>query len=148
MAKSLTPKQARFASLVAKGQTKTQAYRTAYEATGMKQSTIKVEAHKVSKLPHVAEAIDSYKRQDGPSKRVQEQLEADWVIERLMDMASREHYPPASRVRSLELLGKISGLFDDRVTVTTLRSPEELEEELIAKLKSSGIWTKMLEEPN
>ena len=37
-------------------------------------------------------------------------------------------------VRALEVLGKIGGLFDNKVTVTTQRSPEELEKELIEKL--------------
>lgn len=32
------------------------------------------------------------------------------------------------------MLGKIGGLLDNKVTVTTQRSPEELEKELIEKL--------------
>ena len=59
MKRLLTNKQARFASLVARGQTKSQAYRSAYDAGRMKQTSIKVEANKVSKLPHVAGAIKS-----------------------------------------------------------------------------------------
>ena len=59
MKRPLTNKQAKFASLVARGQTKSQAYRSAYDAGRMKQTSIKVEANKVSKLPHVAGAIKS-----------------------------------------------------------------------------------------
>ena len=37
-------------------------------------------------------------------------------------------------VRALEVLGKIGGLFDKEVRITTERSPEELEKELVEKL--------------
>ncbi len=42
-------------------------------------------------------------------------------------------------MRALEVLGKIGGLFDKTVTVTTLKSPEELEKELVEKL-SEFFW--------
>ena len=37
-------------------------------------------------------------------------------------------------MRALEVLGKIGGLFDKAVTVTTQKRPEELEKELVEKL--------------
>ena len=37
-------------------------------------------------------------------------------------------------MRALEVLGKIGGLFDKTVTVTTQRSVEEVEKELVEKL--------------
>ena len=61
-------------------------------------------------------------------------LTDDWIIQRLQEEATDESNPPASRVRSLEVLGKIGGLFDNKVTVTTQRSVEEVEKELVEKL--------------
>lgn len=134
MKKPLTNKQAKFASLVARGQTKSQAYRSAYDARHMKSSSIKVEANKVSNLPHVADAIQSLRENHEPTERTVEALTDDWIIEKLQQEASDESNPPHSRVRALEVLGKIGGLFDKTVTVTTLKSPEELEKELVEKL--------------
>ena len=134
MRKPLTSKQAKFASLVARGQNKSQAYRSAYDARHMKQTSIKVEANKVSNLPHVADAIQSLRENHEPTERTVETLTDDWIIEKLQEEASDESNPPHSRVRALEVLGKIGGLFDKTVTVTTLKSPEELEKELKEKL--------------
>lgn len=134
MKKPLTNKQAKFASLVARGQTKSQAYRSAYNAGQMKQTSIKVEANKVSNLPHVAHAIKSLRENHKPTERTVEALTDDWIIQRLQEEATDESNPPASRVRSLEVLGKIGGLFDNKVTVTTQRSVEEVEKELVEKL--------------
>ena len=134
MRKPLTSKQAKFASLVARGQNKSQAYRSAYDARHMKPSSIKVEANKVSNLPHVDDAIQSLRENHEPTERTVEALTDDWIIEKLQEEASDESNPPHSRVRALEVLGKIGGLFDKTVTVTTLKSPEELEKELKEKL--------------
>ena len=134
MRKPLTSKQAKFASLVARGQNKSQAYRSAYDARHMKSSSIKVEANKVSNLPHVAHAIKNLRENHEPTEISVETLTDDWIIEKLQEEASDESNPPHSRVRALEVLGKIGGLFDKTVTVTTLNSPEELEKELKEKL--------------
>ncbi len=134
MKRPLTNKQAKFASLVARGQTKSQAYRSAYDARHMKQTSIKVEANKVSNLPHVADAIQSLRENHKPTERTVEALTDDWIIQRLQEEATDESNPPASRVRSLEVLGKIGRLFDNKVTVTTQRSVEEVEKELVEKL--------------
>ena len=134
MSKPLTKKQAKFASLVAKSQNKSQAYRSAYDARHMKQTSIKVEANKVSNLPHVAHAIKNLRENHEPTEISVEALTDDWIIEKLQQEATDESNPPHSRVRALEVLGKIGGLFDKTVTVTTLKSPEELEKELKEKL--------------
>ena len=140
MKRLLTNKQAKFASLVARGQTKSQAYRSAYDARHMKQTSIKVEANKVSNLPHVADAIKNLRENHKPTERTVEALTDDWIIQRLQEEATDESNPPASRVRSLEMLGKIGGLFDKEVRITTERSVEEVEKELMEKLEETGLF--------
>jgi len=140
MKRPLTNKQAKFASLVAKGQDKAQAYRSAYNAKKMKQTSIKVEANKLANLPHVADAITSLVAQHEPTERTVEALTNDWIIERLQEEASAEENPPASRVRSLEILGKIKGLFNDQVKVEAYRSPDEIQKELMEKLEKWGVF--------
>ena len=136
----LTPKQARFASLVAQGQTKAQAYRSAYNAKGMNPSAIKTEAYKLSKVPHVAAAIDDLRNNHQPSNRTVEQLSKDGIIQRLQLEATDESNPPSSRVRALEILAKHLGMFKDQITVVETRSVGEIErdlERLLGTLTSS-----------
>lgn len=56
--RALTPKQAYFAELVVAGHKMTTAYRMAYSAAQMKQSSVRVEASRLASLPHVSEAIE------------------------------------------------------------------------------------------
>ena len=129
----LTPKQSVFASLIAKGQHMSQAYRMAYDAENMKEPSVRVEAHKEAKKPHVAQAIENLNPQ--PTYREVETLRADWVIQRLQEEAIDESNPSSSRVRALEVLGKTLGLFDaNRKEEVEHRSSEEIKAELEEKL--------------
>ena len=131
----LTPKQSVFASLIAKGQHMSQAYRMAYDAENMKEPSVRVEAHKEAKKPHVAEAIENLKNNHQPTYREVETLRADWVIQRLQEEAIDESNPSSSRVRALEVLGKTLGLFDaNRKEEVEHRSSEEIKAELEEKL--------------
>jgi len=56
--RDLTPKQTRFAQLVAEGQELATAYRMAYDASQMRQPSVRVESSRLAALPHVSEAIE------------------------------------------------------------------------------------------
>ena len=65
------------------------------------------------------------------------------VLERLHVEATNEENSDASRVRSLELLGKTVAMFSDRVEqVETNRSASEIEQELINRLAELGVSSK------
>lgn len=137
----LTPKQSVFASLVARGQNLTDAYRHAYDAERMKESSIRTESSREASKPHVAEAIANLKRNHRPTQRRVEELRADWVVTRLQEEAISEANPASSRVRALEVLGRTLGLFDSNQTQPVEhRSPEEVRAELEAKLTELGIF--------
>tara|TARA_Y100000593_G_scaffold8747_1_gene16024 strand:+ start:918 stop:1244 length:327 start_codon:yes stop_codon:yes gene_type:complete len=107
----------------------------------MNPSAIKTEAYKLSKVPHVAAAIDDLRNNHQPSKRTVEQLSKDGIIQRLQLEATDESNPPSSRVRALEILAKHLGMFKDQITVVETRSSEEIErdlERLLGTLTSSG----------
>lgn len=57
MARNLTPKQIEFAQLVASGETKTQAYKTAYNPGTKHNASIVTRASALSKDPRVADLI-------------------------------------------------------------------------------------------
>jgi len=136
----LTPKQSVFASLVARGQNQTDAYRHAYDAERMKESSIRTESSREASKPHVAEAIANLKRNHRPTERYVEELRADWVLTRLQEEAISEANPASSRVRALEVLGRSLGLFDGgQPEKVELRSSEEITEDLMKMLAEMGL---------
>jgi len=132
--KPLTPKQSRFCELVAGGISGSEAYRNAYAAGGMNDASIRQEAHRLSRLPHIAEAVTRLREQDSEMVHATEKVRSDWIIERLMDEASNFKNPASSRVRALEILGKANGLFENVQHIRVHRSPEEIEQDLLQKL--------------
>ena len=131
----ITPKQNAFCGFVADGDNNTEAYRKAYNASGMSEQVIRNSAYKLSKNESVQEAVKSLRVDRQVVDRATEKLSNDWVIQRLQDEAVSEKNPPATRVRALELLGKTGGLFDESTHVTfEHRSPEDIEKELLEKL--------------
>ena len=133
--RGLTPKQAKFCALVAGGQRLSEAYRQAYNADHMKDASVRTESSKLSKLPHVASAIENLKANHRPTQRTVQVLKEDWIVERLEVEAMDEKNPSSSRVRALSELGKIRGLYEAKKTVAEHRSPEEIRRELKEKLK-------------
>ena len=131
----ITPKQNAFCGFVADGDNNTEAYRKAYNASGMSEQVIRNSAYKLSKNESVQEAVKSLRVDRQVVDRATEKLSNDWVIQRLQDEAVCEKNPPGTRVRALELLGKTGGLFDESTHVTfEHRSPEDIEKELLEKL--------------
>lgn len=115
----LTEKQDIFAREVAKGSTLIDAYKAAYDTSNMKQGTMYSEASKLADHPIVSERIRHL--MELRSKRTHA-LDAmrirQHVFDRLMAESVDMDNPAASRVRSLELLGKID-------IVQMFREPKE-----------------------
>ena len=140
----LTAKQERFVAEVIKGSTQADAYRTAYESSGMKPSAIYTEASLLMGHPEIAKRMHAHTASIERSAVSSALTRRRWIVERLEHEAANAE-SDAARVRSLELLGKTQDvrLFADIVeTSTTDTSPEqvkaELEEKLTALLSGSG----------
>jgi len=132
---TMTPKQSAFASFVASGDSQAEAYRKAYDASGMADQVVRNEASALARKDKVKKAIVRLKEADKVEARGREMLTNDWVIEKLRDEAVNDRNPASTRVRALELLGKTGGLFDESTHITfEQRSPEEIEKELVEKL--------------
>jgi len=129
----LTAKQREFARLVAMGETKSGAYRGAYNSTG-KPHTVAVTGHKLASRPDIQMTIDAYKLANEAAKyRTPVQLR-ELVIHQLTQHALNTECPPAQRIKALELLGKVS-----EVAAFTERK------ETIVVTQASDIRTKLLE---
>ena len=121
MGRKPTKKQREFAHAVVEGKSYAEAYRGVYNTKTDNKRTVWREAHAVAKNPHVAPMIE-----EGVAKNQREILRSlgkrrEWIVGKLLHEAEYGDNP-STRVRSLELLGKASGLFtpqEERVDSTT-----------------------------
>lgn len=134
-AQSLTAKQEAFAVAVADGKTLSDAYRSAYDAENMKDSTVWTEASLLMDHPKVSARVAGIqKAREEKSLHDHARLKR-LVLERLHNEALTADSDSA-RIRALELLGKSIAMFTDRVEQDdTQRSSADLERELMEKLK-------------
>jgi len=100
----------------------------------MSDASIRQEAHRLSRLPHIAEAIERLEEEDSAIRHSTDRLRNDWILQRLQDEASNLKNPVSTRVRALEILARTQGMFTDVNHVQIQQSPEEIEEELLQKL--------------
>ena len=141
--RKLTAKQERFLSEMIKGATQADAYRTAYNAKGMKPSAIYTEAGRVMANPEVSRRLHA--AQDSVERSAQSSAlsRRTFVLEGLT-RESTEAASDSARVAALIALGKTSGvdLFSERIETVSDQSPEEvraaLEERLAALLGRTG----------
>jgi hypothetical protein len=136
--RTLTAKQRGFIKDVAMGETKAQAYRNNYNSKTKAQYQGN-EAHKLASNPTIANEIEAFKvallareYQEGTKLKA-------FIMHQLTLHALNEDNPPASRIRSLELLGKSYdvGLFVDRKEVTTINNSNDIKAKLIEQLKDA-----------
>ena len=111
--KPLTAKQSRFCELVSAGMSGSEAYRASYNAAGMNPASIRQEAHRLQRLPHLAEAIARLREQDSAVQHSTDRLRNEWILQRLQGEATNLRNPAAVRVRALEILARTQGMFTD-----------------------------------
>ena len=92
------------------------------------------EAHRLQRLPHLAEAIARLREQDSAVQHSTDRLRNEWILQRLQGEATNLRNPAAARVRALEVLARTQGMFKDVRHVEVSRSPAEIEQELLHKL--------------
>lgn len=133
--KSISPKMSAFAGFVAEGDSYTEAYRKSYDASTMTERSVWNASSRLAKNPKVKDAIEALKAKSKTAQESHQKLSNEWTVQRLQDEATDDRNPGATRVRALELLGKVGGLFDESTHVTVEhRSPEDVEKELMEKL--------------
>ena len=135
--RELTHKQKEFAKQVALGKPKTQAYRIAYD-TKAKKSTQAVNAHKVANNENVKLMIEAYKRAFEAREYQKPERLRELVIHQLTEMALNPEVKDAQRIRSLELLGKVSevGAFTERKETKVIHESSKIKEKLLEQLKT------------
>ena len=126
----LTPKQHKFAELVAGGDTLSDSYRAAYNATNMKPQGIRNEASKLMANQYVTLMVDTLRRRVEAAIQVMEVSTKAKILAKLEDLMYK------AKTESVQLgaaiaLGKTIGLFTDVVeTKTSTQSIEDIDREI------------------
>lgn len=134
----LTAKQRAFAEAIAMGETKAGAYRKVYKSKG-KPNTAAREGHKLASDPKIAATAEAIKAGNGlHESQTPAELRA-WTIRQLEQHAQDESFPPAQRIKCLELLGKITevALFTERREVVQTVASHDLRAKLMAQIRAA-----------
>jgi len=144
MPRNPTEKQRKFAQAVSEGESYSEAYRKAYNAEGSSPQTVRVNAHRVAHNANVSPMIDELKARNERGLQRNLGSRRRWILERLLEEAESLESTPASRVKSLELLAKLAGMFDSEKERSEKRE-HATESELIAELNQR--LTQVIEKP-
>ena len=133
----LTTKQKNFAKGVAKGLTKSEAYRQAYD-TKQNPSAVHSDAQKLMRNPRISHLIEAYQQANEAREYHSPARLRELVIHQLTMHALAEEIPPAQRIKSLELLGKITevGAFTERKESIVVHQSSQLKAKLLDQLKT------------
>ena len=133
--KTLTAKQKAFAESVAKGKSKAEAYRSAYD-TNTTANAQRVEAHRLSMNPNIALMIESMKVSLEAQKYLLPAHLRALTIQKLTEKALDPEVNHAQQIKALELLGKITevSLFTERKEITATDTSAKAKDKLIASL--------------
>ncbi len=134
----LTPKQEKFVQGILSGLSGSDAYRNAYDCSKMKDNSIHRESSVLMSNPKITTRLKAgYKRLEDSSITSAISLRR-MVTEQLVKEAKDTDNNESSRIRALELIGKISevALFTDRVeTSTNDKTSAEIKLELEEKIQ-------------
>ena len=135
--KQLTHKQKTFAKEVALGKPKAQAYRIAYDTKGT-PVTASANAQKLVGNTRIKLLIEAYSRAFEAREYQKPERLRELVIHQLTEMALNPEVKDAQRIRSLELLGKVSevGAFMDRKETKIIHESSKIKERLLDQLKT------------
>ena len=139
-ARELTAKQKQFARLVAQGITGAEAYRQSYD-TSASPKRVGDAAAALKRDPRISSEINRLTTLNEIRESHSPQQIRALVIERLQMEAMNEDNPPNSRIRALELLGKVTEVaaFTERREQTVVHSSEQIRNQILDKLKSLNV---------
>lgn len=134
----LTAKQEQFALSIVEGRTQSAAYREAYDAEGMQDTTVWTEASKLMRHPQVSQRVEELKEEAEATRRAVLVSREEAILQRLEHEAMTAKTDSA-RIRALELLGRHIGMFKDQIEVEHVeRSAEQIEADILTRLERLG----------
>jgi hypothetical protein len=138
--RELTSKQKKFARLIAEGLTGAEAYRQSYD-TSASPKRVGDQAAMLKRDPRISSEISRLTTLNEAREWQSPQQIRALVIERLQMEATNEDNPPNSRIRALELLGKVTEVaaFTERREQTVVHSSEQIRNQIMDRLKSLNV---------
>ena len=135
--KQLTHKQKTFAKQVALGKPKAQAYKIAYDTNG-NPITASANAQKLMGDTRIKLLVEAYTRAFEAREYQKPERLRELVIHQLTELALNPEVKDAQRIRSLELLGKVSevGAFTERKETKVIHESSKIKEKLLEQLKT------------
>lgn len=133
---SLTVKQEAFVKAYMETGNGTQAYRMAYDAENMKESTIRVKAFELLQNGKITERLEqaresSQKRHDISIAKLTEMLLEDRELARKVES-------PAAAVSAVMAIGKLHGLVVDKKEVTRKRDASDFDDDELLEIARMG----------
>jgi phage terminase small subunit len=136
---ALTPKQRKFAHEVAKGSTKADAYRAAYDVTS--KHTMASKPYELMRDDRIQREIDAYALAIEAEKHRTPAALRSLVIQGLVQVALSEDTKDSVRVQALKTLGTVTEVsaFTERKEVRTISSSDDARARVMQELR--GILT-------
>lgn len=136
----LTAKQEMFAQGLFNGLSNADAYRQAYDTSGMKAATVHNEACKTAALPHVAARVDQLIKEKRARNSMfedkQREKNSDRIWKRIWGMLDDPQTPPAVKANLLSLSAKAAGMLTEQVKIEQVGADsKDIERELIERLQ-------------
>jgi len=134
----LTSKQREYARKLAEGtMSKRQAYKETYNAHS--PYTLSSDPYKLASDPRVVQEVNAYRVAIEAEKlRNPTQLKA-LLVQQLVQHSLDENFPPAQRMKALELIGKLYevGAFEERKTTTVIHKKSgDIKAQLLERIKA------------
>lgn len=135
--KELTTKQKEFAKGLALGLPKSQAYRKAYDSKA-RPKVIATKAHNLAKREDIQLIADGFKRAFEAREYQKPAQIRELIVHNLLMMSLSEDVKDAQRIKSLELLGKLSDVnaWSEQKTTTVIHESSKLKQKLIDQLQT------------
>ncbi len=132
----LTEKQEKFAQGLAAGLTNAEAYRQAYEASGMKASTLHNESSKLAMHPAVTARLGELLADKSRQNSMSTLKQSERVWRGVWRLAEGDNVPPAVQQSALALAAKMAGMLTDKVELETKHADAgTIERELLERLQ-------------
>jgi hypothetical protein len=146
---SLTSKQKAFAEAIAKGATKAQAYRTAYDSKA-KPHTQSQEGQRLMKNPTITHHVETIRLAIEAQKYLFPTHLRALVIQQLTEKALDPSVNHAQQIKALELIGKFSdvNLFQERKEIKTDTNTLDAKTKLLETLTNAISTSKSIDQDN
>jgi len=134
---TLTAKQAKFAEEVAKGETKSDAYRKAYKPNA-KTTTVNRNAHTVASNIKVQATIEAIKSANDAMKYQNSEALRSLAITSLVSVLTDPESKPQAKIQASKIIGQITevSLFTHRSETKVIHSSEDLRAKILREIQS------------